>query len=85
MGNKVIRCGFFLAKIKGVKPYGEIMLEWEAYFEPHILERGISYARNGAVQFISKQGDMIEAIVAGSEYYKVKLRFDGNILYDSYL
>ena len=43
------------------------MFEWEEYFEPHILERGRNYARRGAVQHINKQGDIIEAVVAGSE------------------
>ena len=60
------------------------MYEWEEYFEPHILERGRSYARKGAVQFINKQGDTIEAVVEGSEYYKVKIRFEGNLIYESY-
>ena len=60
------------------------MLEWEEYFEPHILQRGRNYARNGAVQHIKKQGDTIEAVVAGSEYYKVKLQYDGHVIYESY-
>ena len=45
------------------------MLEWEEYFEPHILERGRSYARRGAVKYISRHEDTIEAIVEGTEYY----------------
>lgn len=60
------------------------MYEWEEYFEPHILERGRSYARKGAVQFIKRQGDTIEAVVEGSEYYKVKIRFEENHIYESY-
>lgn len=60
------------------------MFEWEEYFEPHILERGRNYARRGAVQHINKQGDIIEAVVAGSEYYKVKLRYDGHFFSESY-
>ena len=60
------------------------MLEWEVHFEPHILERGRNYARKGAVQQITKQGDVIEAVVAGSEYYKVKLRYDGHFVSESY-
>lgn len=60
------------------------MLEWEEYFKPHILERGRNYARKGAVQHITKQGDVIEAVVAGSEYYKVMLRYDGHVVLQSY-
>ena len=59
------------------------MLEWEEYFEPHILQRGRNYARNGAVQHIKKQGDTIDAVVAGSEHYKVKLQYDGHVVYES--
>ena len=47
------------------------MYEGEEYFELHILEQGRNYARKGAVRFIKKQGDTIEAVVEGSEYYKV--------------
>ena len=60
------------------------MLEWEESFEPHILERGRNYARRGAVAQISKKGDMIEAVVAGSEYYKVSLHYDGHNIRDCY-
>jgi len=60
------------------------MLEWEEYFEPQILDRGRSYARRGAVKHIKKQGDVIEAVVEGSEYYKVKFRYDGQHFLDSY-
>jgi hypothetical protein len=35
------------------------MLEWEEYFEPHILERGRSYARRGAVmELIESRNDI---------------------------
>ena len=60
------------------------MLEWEVYFEPHILERGRSYARRGAVKYISRHEDTIEAIVEGTEYYKVKIRFSGCRIAESY-
>lgn len=63
---------------------GEIMLEWEEYFEPHILNRGRKYAQKGAVRYISKHEDMIEAVVEGSEYYKVHIRFDGNRIIESF-
>ncbi len=60
------------------------MFEWEEYFEPHILQRGRAYEREGAVQSIRKQGEDIEAIVAGSEYYKVKIKYDGHSVSDAY-
>jgi hypothetical protein len=60
------------------------MLEWEEYFEPHILERGRSFARRGAVKYISRHEDTIEAIVEGTEYYKVKIRFSGCRIAESY-
>ena len=51
------------------------MYEWENYFEPHILERGWEYARSGAVRHIIRKKDAIEAVVEGTEYYKVKWKF----------
>ena len=44
------------------------MLEWEEYFEPHILERGRSYARRGAVKYISRHEDTIEANMIVQEW-----------------
>ena len=52
------------------------MYEWENYFEPHILERGWQYARSGAVQHIIRKKDVIEAVVEGTEYYKVKINLN---------
>jgi len=65
------------------------MLEWEAYFEPHILDRGRNYYRKGAVKHISRQKDsdrmnVIEAVVEGSEYYKVRIQYDGHHILDGY-
>ena len=60
------------------------MYEWEDYFEPHILERGWRYARSGAVQHIIRKKDEIEAVVEGSEYYKVKMNYDGHYVLDAY-
>ena len=54
------------------------MYEWENYFEPHILERGWEYARSGAVRHIIRKKDAIEAVVEGTEYYKVKIKYDGH-------
>lgn len=61
-----------------------MMFEWENEFAPHILERGWKYAQSGAVKhLICKEGE-IEALVAGSEYYKVNLQFDGHFLTEAY-
>ena len=67
------------------------MYEWENDFEPHIndfephiLERGWRYARSGAVQHIIRKKDEIEAVVEGSEYYKVKMNYDGHYVLDGY-
>ena len=60
------------------------MYEWENYFEPHILERGWRYARSGAVQHIIRKKDVIEAVVEGTEYYKVKINYDGRFVLDAY-
>ena len=60
------------------------MYEWEKDFEPHILERGWQYARSGAVQYITRKKDVIEAVVEGSEYYKVKINYDGHYVLNAY-
>ena len=60
------------------------MYEWENYFEPHILERGWEYARSGAVQHIIRKKDAIEAVVEGTEYYKVKIKYDGHSVLNAY-
>ena len=60
------------------------MYEWENYFEPHILERGWEYARSGAVQHIIRKKDVIEAVVEGTEYYKVKIKYDGHSVTNAY-
>ena len=60
------------------------MYEWENDFEPHILERGWRYARSGAVQYITRKKDVIEAVVEGSEYYKVQINYDGHYVLNAY-
>ena len=44
------------------------MLEGEEYSEPHILERGRSYARRGAEKYISRHEDTIEANMIVQEW-----------------
>jgi hypothetical protein len=56
------------------------MLEWKDYFEPHILARGRDYYRQGAVRNFVRKEDSIEAVVEGTEYYKVKIGFSGSMV-----
>ena len=48
-------------------------MNWINHFEPHILERGWEYYRSGAVEHLVKVDNKVEAVVRGSEYYKVKI------------
>ena len=60
------------------------MFEWEGFFQPQILERGWKYAKSGAVTDIKKKADQISAIVRGTEYYRVDLKYSGNMLTEGY-
>ena len=48
-------------------------MRWEKLFEPHILERGYVYYREGSVTDISINEDQIDATVEGSEDYSVTI------------
>ena len=48
-------------------------MRWEKLFEPHILERGYAYYREGAVTEINIGKDEIEATAEGSEDYSVTI------------
>ena len=61
-----------------------IMLNWKGLFRSHILDRGWVYANDGSVRDIVKTEDSISAVVQGSEYYKVKIRYSGSELTDGY-
>lgn len=60
------------------------MLNWKHLFRSHILERGWEYANYGAVTDLVKTDDSISAVVHGSEYYKVKIRYSGTEITDGY-
>ena len=64
---------------KGIK-----MLSWKGLFRSHILERGWEYATDGAVADLVKTDDSISAVVRGSEYYSVKIRYSGSEITDGY-
>ena len=60
------------------------MLNWKGLFRAHILERGMDYACDGSVTDLVKTDDSITAVVHGSEYYKVKIRYSGFEITDGY-
>lgn len=60
------------------------MFEWEDYYEPHILARGRDYYRLGAVRKLFRKEDSIEAVVEGTEYYKVTIDFSGHLVTGAY-
>lgn len=59
-------------------------IEWKHYFQPHILERGREYYREGRVTELSDRDGNITACVEGSEPYGVEIEYSGkNIEYMS--
>jgi len=59
-------------------------IEWKKHFQPHILERGKEYYREGRVAQLSDRGGDITACVEGSEPYGVEIEYSGkNIEYMS--
>ena len=56
------------------------MLNWKAWFDSKILERGKDYFRGGAVQDLEIDEDEITAVVEGTEDYQVTISLtDGDI------
>ena len=60
------------------------MFEWEDDFDQYVLNRGWRYAREGAIQHITKKGSRIEAVVRGSEYYRVQIVYDGHSIEEAH-
>lgn len=60
------------------------MFEWEEYFLPQVLDRGFKYAKSGAVTDLKKKNDHITAIVRGTEFYRVDLKYSGKKLSEGY-
>ena len=59
-------------------------IEWKKYFQPHILERGKEYYREGRVAELSDRDGNITACVEGSEPYGVEIEYsEKNIEYMS--
>ncbi|MBQ6255336.1 MAG: hypothetical protein IJJ60_01990, partial [Clostridia bacterium] len=56
------------------------MLNWKAWFDSKILERGKDYFRGGAVQDLEIDEDEISAVVEGTDEYQVTISLsDGEI------
>lgn len=49
---------------------------WKELFEPRILQRGRAYHSQGAVDMVRREGDIIHAIVLGSERYRVAIHLE---------
>ena len=60
------------------------MFNWENNFESHILDRGWQYMQAGAVSYLIKRDNEIDALVQGSECYNVHIRYDGHAVSDAY-
>ena len=55
-------------------------MNWQRLFLPHILDRGLDYYQEGAVENFESGDDSIEATVLGSEAYDVSISMrDGKI------
>ncbi len=56
---------------------------WREYFEDRILERGEKYWRQGCVRQLHDQGDMVTAIVQGTEDYDVEIVLTNDMFDDA--
>lgn len=53
-----------------------MLVNWQRYFQPHILERGIDYFNKKRVVLLAKEEDYLSAEVIGSETYEVEIVFE---------
>ena len=53
-----------------------MLVNWQRYFQPHILERGIDYFNKNRVVLLEKEEDCLSAEVIGSETYEVEIIFE---------
>lgn len=56
--------------------------DWKELFAPHILQRGLAYYREGAVETLRREGDVVKAIVLGSQRYRVEIGLKGGNITD---
>ena len=52
--------------------------DWKDLFAPRILQRGLAYYREGAVKMLQREGDVVKAVVLGSERYRVEIGLKGD-------
>ena len=57
-------------------------MDWQRFFEEHILERGYDYYCNSAVNGLNNVNDALTATVAGTVDYFVRVSFDGDRITD---
>lgn len=60
------------------------LFEWESFFQPHILDRGMRYAQSNVIVDLRKDGDKVRATVRGTEYYAVEIDYSGNQVINAY-
>ena len=56
--------------------------DWTELFAPHILQRGLACYREGAVETLRREGDVVKAIVLGSQRYRVEIGLKGGNITD---
>ena len=56
--------------------------DWKELFAPHILQRGLAYYREGAVETLRREGDVVKAVVLGSQQYRVEIGLKGGNITD---
>ena len=56
--------------------------DWKELFAPHILQRGLACYREGAVETLRREGDVVKAIVLGSQRYRVEIGLKGGNITD---
>ncbi len=52
--------------------------DWKDLFAPRILQRGLAYYQEGAVETLRREGDVVKAVVLGSERYRVEIGLKGD-------
>ncbi|WP_414050979.1 GNAT family N-acetyltransferase [Macrococcus animalis] len=55
-------------------------MEWEHYFEPHILNRGYDYFKDELIELDVTQNDYYKGIAYGTDEYEVTVHFKDNDL-----
>ena len=59
-------------------------MEWKKYFDGKILSRGLDYYNSNAVRIINSSTSSVDAQVAGSSVYDVRINFKGSVISSMY-